>query len=269
MDALSLFAFPFMQRALFAGVLVGAGLALFGVFALARKLSFFGEGIAHASLAGIAVAVLGGLSPLPVAMVWSVLVAYLLYRAERSTRLPSDAALGILFSASMALGVVIMSYTRGYQPDLLSYLFGSILSVRTQDLGPMALATLVPIAWLIRNRRELTDMSLNEEAAFVRGVNTERMALLFYICLALVTVVAVKLLGIVLVSALLIIPAATSRTLAGTFFGYLWGALIVAELSVIGGLIVATLLDWPAGATVVLVGTVLFFISNLIHRLSR
>ncbi len=269
MDSLSVFTYPFMQRALLAGVLVGAGLALFGVFALARRLSFFGEGIAHASLAGIAIALLLGFAPLPVAMVWSMGIAYVLYKSERSTRLPSDATLGILFSASMALGVVLMSFTRGFQPDLVSYLFGNILSVRSQDLPYVALATIVPIIWLVRNRREMTDASLNEETAFVRGVNTDRLSLVFYLCLALVTVVAVKLLGIVLVSALLIIPASAARTVSKTFSSYLWGALIVAEMSVVGGLVFAVIFDWPAGATVVLTGTALFLGCSLYAKMKR
>lgn len=266
MEALHIFTYPFMQRALFAGALVGAGLALFGVYALARKLAFFGEGIAHASLAGIAIALLIGVAPLPIAMIWSVGIALALYKAERSTRLPSDAALGILFSASMALGVILMSYTKGYQPDLVSYLFGNILSVRTEDIPIIIAATALPIIWLIRNRKALTDISLNQETAAVRGVPVERLTLTFYICLSLVTVVAVKLLGLVLVSALLIIPASASRALAQTFSGYLFGAWIIAEASVLGGLVIATLADWPAGATVVLVGTACFLVTNIWHQ---
>ncbi|MFH1632008.1 MAG: metal ABC transporter permease, partial [bacterium] len=129
-----LLTYPFMQRALIAGAILGVLLASLGVLATLRKMAFFGEGVAHASLAGIAIAVLAGFTPLPFAIAWAVLIAVIIYTLERATKLPSDTLIGILFTASMALGVILIGQTQGYQPELLSFLFGSILTIKSIDL---------------------------------------------------------------------------------------------------------------------------------------
>ena len=266
MTALELLQYPFMQRALLAGLMLGVLLASLGVFVMLRRMACFGEGIAHASLAGIAIAVVAGLSPLPVAMIYALIIGLFIYWLERYTRLSSDAAIGILFTASMALGVVLMSFTSGYQPELLSFLFGSILSVRTLDLILIASVSAVTLFWLFKNIKQLTYMSLNEESATVSGVKTHIHVPVLYALLSVATVLGVKILGIILVSALLILPPATSRLLTASFKGYVIGSIIVAEAAIILGLISSLVFDLPSGATIVLAGSVLFLIGFVIRR---
>lgn len=263
MAMLDLFLLPFMQRAFIAGGFLALLLAALGIFVGLRKMAFFGDGIAHASLAGIAIGILSGVAPLPVAIVWSVGIALLIYLLEKSTRLPSDTLIGIFFTASMALGVVLMSFTKGFQPELITFLFGSILSIASMDLAVIVIASLAVFVWLIMSFRSLVHMSLSEEGAVVSGVNIDFQKAALYVALALATVLSVKILGVILVSALLIIPPASARLLSHDFRGYLILSLILAEIYMLLGLIVSFLYDLPSGATVVLVGAGGFFLATI------
>lgn len=261
MPLLDLLTYPFLQRAIIAGLLLGLLLACLGVYVTLRRMAFFGDGIAHASLAGIAIALLAGLTPLPVALVWSLVIAVVIFLLERKVKLPTDSIIGILFTASMALGVVLMRFTPGYQPDLVSYLFGSILSIQTVDLWVTAGITAAILIWLFSSFRGLTHMSLTEESAAVAGVKVKLHTLILYISLALATVLGVKMLGIVLVSALLILPPATSRLISKNFKQYFIRSITVAEITILAGLLLSFQYDLPSGASIVLAGTGLFCVA--------
>jgi zinc transport system permease protein len=259
---------PFMQRALIAGLILGVLLASLGTFVTLRKMAFFGDGIAHSSLAGIAIALLLGLSPLPTALAWAVVIAISIYLLEHRMRLSSDTLVGIFFPAGMALGVVLMSMTRGYQPDLFTYLFGSILSVRPADLAIIAGCAAAILAWLASSYRELTFMSLAEESAEVAGVPVYLHTPILYVALALATVLGVKILGIILVSALLVLPSAVSRLLATSFKEYLFASVALAEAMIVAGLAISFAYDLPSGATIILVGTAVFFLVTAARALA-
>lgn len=263
---LEMLSYPFMQRALVGGVLLGVLLASLGVVATLRRMAFFGEGVAHASLAGLAIAVLTGLAPLPVAIAWSLLVALAIFILEKRTTLPRDTVIGILFTASMSLGVVLMSFMHGYQPELLTFLFGSILAVDTMDVVTIAVATVIILAGLGLAARPLLLMSLNEDAARVAGVRTNVYTLGLYFALAIAMVLGVHMLGIILVSALLIIPSATARLLAPSLTVYVVLANVLSIIAVIIGLFCSFLFDLPSGATIVLVATVIFGLATLVRR---
>src|SRR3989338_3457600 len=250
--------FPFLQRAVMASVLIAPMLASLGVFVTLRGMALFGEGIAHASLAGIAIAVLAGMAPLPIAIAWAIFVALALFWFERKTRHSSDTLIGIAFTASMALGVVLMSLTKGYQPELLTYLFGNILAISITDVYAIAGLFLVMGFWLWRVFRPLTLLSLSEETAAVSGIRTQWHTLALYVMLAITTVLGVKILGIILISALLIIPPATSRLLTGSFKSYFYAAVVLSEFAVIIGLFLSYQFNLPSGASIVLVSTALF-----------
>lgn len=263
---LTIFSYPFMQRALIAGVILGLLIPAIGVIASLRKMTFFGEGVAHASLAGIAIAILAGLAPLPVAILWAILFASFIYFLERYTKLPTDTLIGILFTASMALGIIIIQNLPGYQPELLSYLFGSILAVQNTDLLVIIPVASIILIWLFKNLSGLTFTALSEESASVSGFNTKLHTYFFYLALAVTAVLGVKILGIILVPALLVLPTATSRLLTQTFRSYVTISIILGELFIILGLILSYYFDSPSGATIVLVATAGFLASTLIHQ---
>jgi zinc transport system permease protein len=258
-------AYPFMQRALLAGAVLGVVLAALGIFVTLRKMTYFGDGIAHSSLAGIAIAVLTGLAPLPVALVWGLAVALAIFWLERKTRLPSDTLIGIFFTASMALGVVLMSFTTGYRPELLTFLFGNILAVQPADLATIAVVAAAIMVWYVLSFRHLTYMSLSEESALVAGIPVALQTAALYVALALATVLGVKILGIVLVSALLVLPAATSRMLTASFRSHVVVSILLSEIAVLLGLLVSYRYDLPSGATIILAGTAMFFLAALLR----
>ena len=266
---LELISYPFMQRALIAGAILGVLFASLGVIATLRKMAFFGEGVAHASLAGIALAIMAGVAPLPLAIGWAVLVAILIFVLERSTKLESDTLIGILFTASMAIGVVLMSLTQGYQPELISFLFGSILSVREMDIIIIASLSAIILIWFFASLRQLTFLSLSQESATVSGVPVKIQTLLFYIALAIATVLGVKILGIILVSALIVLPPATSRMMTKSFRGYVITSIIVSEAVILTGLVLSFFYNLPSGASIVLVGTGAFLIAAGVREMVR
>lgn len=263
---LEMISYQFMQRAFVTGAILSLLLAALGIFVTVRKMAFFGDGIAHSSLAGIALAVMLGVSPLPVALVWASAVAVLIWWLEKNTRLPSDTLIGILFTASMALGVILMSFTEGYQPELVSFLFGSILAIRPLDMYLILSFGLAILTWLILSFRQLTFMSLSEDQAAISGIPVRLQTVILYVSLAISTVLGVKILGIILVSALLIIPPATSRLLTNNLKSHVLMSLIMGELMVLSGLAVSYLYDLPSGATVILVGAGMFTLAALIGR---
>jgi zinc transport system permease protein len=261
MELLDFLQYPFMQRALVAGIFLGVVLATLGVFVTLRKMAFFGEGIAHASLAGIAIAVLTGISPLPVAIVWAVVLALLIFTLEQKTRLSIDTVIGIFFTSAMAFGIVLMNFTSGYQPELLSFLFGSILTVTQSDLVTIIISTIIILVWIIFSKRQLTFLSLSEEQAIVSGIPVQIQTAALYVALSVATVLGVKILGIILVSALIIIPPAISHLHARSFRSHMILSILFSEIIIILGLALSFFYDLPSGATIVLVGAFSFLVS--------
>lgn len=255
---LNILHYPFMQRAIIAGVVLACLLAWLGVFVIMRRMSFFSDGIAHASLAGVAAGVLAGIHPLMTALVFSIVFSLIIYSLEKKTTLSSDAIIGILFTSGMAFGVVLISFKRGYQPDLVSFLFGNILAIKSTDLGIIAMFSLGIIAFLAYNHRSITLMALDADTAYMAGVKVDLLHVAFYIILAVSVVLGLKILGIILVSALLIIPASTAKLVSKSFRGLIVQSIIFSELIVILGIVLSYALDSPTGPMIVLVGTGIF-----------
>ncbi|MCA9506986.1 MAG: metal ABC transporter permease [Myxococcales bacterium] len=263
MELLAIFELPFMQRALMAGVALGFILPFFGVFVTLRRMSFFGDGIAHATLSGVAIAVVLELSPFPVALIIGALFGILIYVLEKKTNISSDALVGVLFTGALAFGIALMSRQQGYQPELISFMFGSILSIQSTDLTIILVFSLIIVASLIILYRGLTLISIDKESAWVLGVPTEVFDFLFYVLLSVTIVLGVKLLGIILVSALLIIPPTLSKMLASSFKSLIVLSIIAGEFFVVSGLFLSYFFDLPSGATIILVGVMSFLITAL------
>lgn len=250
--------YPFMQRAIIAGIALAGLLAWLGVFVIMRKMSFFSDGIAHASLAGIAIGVLAGIHPLSIAILFSIVFSLAIYWLEKKTSLSSDAIIGMLFTSGMALGVVLISMKSGYQPDLVSFLFGNILAIKSVDLVIIALLSMLIILFLIFNHKSITLMALDIDTAYLAGVKTDLLQITFYIMLAISVVLGLKILGIVLVSALLIIPASTAKLISKSFKGLIIQSVIFSEVIMLLGIVLSYYLDSPTGPMIVLVGTAAF-----------
>lgn len=263
---------PFMQRALLAGLVLGILLSYLGIFVTLRKMAFFSDGIAHAALAGAAIGLLTRFSPLLSALAFSMLLAALVYWLEKKSPLSSDSIIGIMFTSGMALGVILISLRPGYQPELIGYLFGNILAIRTQDLALIVVFGAAILAFIASHKRKLTLLALDREMACMAGINPDLYELLLYIMLACSLVLGIRVLGVVLVSAILIIPVSTARLFSRSFKALTWWTVLIAEFTVLAGLLLSYILDLPAGAVIVLTGSAIFslaFVASAWGKRSR
>ncbi len=248
----------FMQRAFIAGVILAPLLSVLGSFTTLRKMSFFSDGIAHASLLGVALAILTGIAPFAGALLMGVALGVLVFALERYAKLASDAVIGIVFTTGLALGVIIISLQPGYQPDLISFLFGNVLSITWGDVWVILGFSAAILSTVLVFFRQITLLSFSEELAWTSGVNTKRFDLLFYVLLSVSVVLGVKLLGIILVSALLITPPVTAKLIAQSFHSYVALSVVFALVAFMGGLFASYYLDFPSGASIVMFATTLF-----------
>ena len=250
--------YAFMQRALLGGVMVGVLTAVIGVFVVLRGMSFMGTGIAHASFGGVALGLLVGVHPLLAALVFCLAVAWGIGAVTRRGALKEDTAIGIFFAATMALGALLMGLRQGYNVDLFAYLFGSVLAISTGDLYwilGVGAGVLVTVALLYK---EFVFIAFDPEGARVAGLPEGPLYYLLLTLVAVTVVVALKVVGIVLVSALLVTPAAAAYRLSETVGAMMAWAVTFSVVSVVVGLLLAYGLDTASGATIVLTATVLF-----------
>ncbi len=267
MEILELLQYPFIQRALVAGLVLAGVLSLLGVFVILRRMAFFADGIAHASLAGVAIGVVFSFNPLTTAVIATAIIAALIFLLERRFNLGSDAAIGILFTSGMALGVLLISLTPGYQPELISFLFGNILSIANKELWILIIISILVALFVFIKLKPLVLVSCDEESAYLSGVNVVWLQFFLYIITAVAIVLGIKLLGIILVSALIITPVAAAKVLARSFRSLLVYSLLLAELIMLIGLTLSIYLDWPTGPTIVLSGTVIFILVGLVKKI--
>lgn len=268
-DLLPFLEYPFMQRALVASLAIGLLCAVVGVYVTLRSLSFFSDAISHAALAGIALGVLLGLDPVLAAVVFCVAVAagitFLTFRSD----LTSDTVIGVFFSGSMALGVLLIGLQQGYQTDLLSYLFGDVLAVSDLDVALAIGLAAVVLGVLFRWSSVLIKIAFNRDLAEVEDVRAVAWDYLFMVLLALTVAVSLKLVGIVLVSALIIIPAAAARNMAPDFRTLMGLAAVIGVLSAASGLILSYYLDTASGPTIVMVAIAVFIASFAARAIRR
>ncbi len=257
---LEIITLQFMQKALAVGIFLGMMMSFLGVFVVLKKMSFFGEGVAHASLAGVALGLVLGISPFAVAVPFAILIGGGIYFLERFTKISSDSAIGVIFTTSMALGVFILSFKGGYQPDLMSFLFGNILTISNSDAMVIIFGSILIIGFLTVFYRQLLLLIIDPVQAWLQGVKTAILEFLFYIVLSLAVVFGVKMLGIVLVSALLVTPPTIAKMISENFFQLIILSIIIGSVSVTGGLLVSYYLNTPSGATIIIINTLIFIL---------
>jgi zinc transport system permease protein len=251
--------YEFMQNALMAGFLAAIACGIVGVYVVVKKVVSVSGGIAHASFGGIGLGYLLGINPVLGAMFFTVASALGIGLVTRRTRLPEDTAIGILWAMGMALGIIFVGLAPGYAPDLFSYLFGNILTVPAFDLILMLILDAVIIILVVLLYKEFLFLSFDEEFSTVSGMPTEQLYLLLLCLVALTVVVLIRVVGIILVIALLTIPAALARQFTYSLKKMMLLAILAGVIFTFGGLWLSYVLDLASGATIILVsGTVLF-----------
>jgi len=257
------FTLEFMQRALAASLIVGVLCSVIGCFVVLRAMAFLGDALAHAILPGVAIAYLLGVNLLSGALVAAVLVAVGIGLFSRRGSLKEDTAIGILFSAALALGVVLISTVRSYATDLTHILFGNVLGVSAGDLWLTGILALIVLAILLLFFKEFQLASFDPVLAHVLGRQPEALRFAMLILLALTIVVSLQTVGVGLVAAMLVTPAATAYLLTRRLATMMAVSAVVGAVSSVAGLYVSYYLDVASGAAVVLTATAAFLIAYI------
>jgi len=250
--------YAFIQRAYIAGSFIAVVCAVLGLFLVLRKLSLIGDGLSHVGFGAIALGLFLGIYPVYVAIPVVMAASYFILKLTEKARMYGDAAVGIVSSFGIASGVILAGLSRGFNADLFSYLFGNILAIGAQEVYLSLGLSLAVLAVVVLLYNDLFSATFDEEYARITGVKTERINLTLTLLTAVAVVLAVRVAGIMLVSALLVLPAVTALQIAGGFKGAMLISVCAAVVSVVTGITLSFFLDLPAGATIVMVNVAVF-----------
>jgi zinc transport system permease protein len=259
----------FIQRALLAGCFIAALCSTLGTFLVLRRLSLIGDGLAHVTFGGVAAGLLLQTYPFYVAIPIVMASALGILKLIDKARLYGDAAIGIVSSLGIAGGVLIASMAGGFNVDLFSYLFGNILAINTVEVWTSVVLCLCLILAITLFYHELVAISFDEESARASGIKTGHINRILVLLTALTVVLAMKVVGIMLVSSLLILPSVTALQFSRGFRATIVISCVMGIISVISGIIISFVLDLPSGATIVLLNFLIFMISFASVRIFR
>lgn len=248
----ALLEYSFLQYALAAGLLAGLGCGVIGSYVVVKRLTFLAGGIAHSVLAGMGIAYYVGSSPLNGALAAALAAALLIGTIKLRWQQQEDTLIGALWAVGMALGVVFISRTPGYNADLMSYLFGNILMVSVQDLYLMALLDGIILLLVMMFYKQFLAVSFDPEFARLRGVHVEFFYLLLLCLVALTVVLLIRVVGLILVIALLTLPAAIAMLFVDALASIMLLAVFFGMVFTAGGLALSYSPDLPSGATIIL-----------------
>ncbi len=255
---LEFFQYGFLQRSFIAAIFIGAIAPSVGVFLVLRGLSFIGAGIAHAAFAGVTFGFLFGLNPLIMAFIFSLASTGLIDLVERYGELKYDAAIGMFFSLTMALAIIFIGLMEGYNAEVMGYLFGNILSITVQDIYAIITVTVITSLYIRLFFKELHFITFDEKLALASGLKVTPIFSGFLLVTSLTIVVSLKAVGVILVFALIVIPAAAAYQLTHRMGIMMLWAVIFGVLSTISGMFLSYFLDLPSGATIVVVNSLIF-----------
>ncbi|MGN7311860.1 metal ABC transporter permease [Alkalicoccobacillus gibsonii] len=266
--------FDFLQYALYTGMMIGLLAPILGVFLVVRRMSLIADALSHITLSGIAFSLLmgkyfgffAGLNPLYMGMIFSVGGSLLIEQLRRVYTFYKEIAIPIILSAGIGIGVIFISLANGFNNDLFNYLFGSVIAVTQSDFITISIITVVIIVVLVLFYKELFFLSFDEEQAVISGVNRKLVNMIFVVLVALVIAAAMRVVGILLVSALMTLPVASAMRFAKGFKQLFFFSVILGEIAVVGGLIAAFQLDLAPGGTIVMISVVLLLLSILFGR---
>ncbi len=255
---------PFMQRALIGGLLTGALGGLLGSVAVLRELSFFSDALGHSALLGITVGILIGVNPTLVLIPFAVVFAILVNQLVERSSLPTDALLNIVYSTSLAAAILFLSLVESYRGGIRQLLFGDILGVSTLDLIVIGMLLAAALIYLCLSLRAQVLLTLNQELAGAVGVQTRWHRLAFIVLLAVVVAVSIKAVGVLLISAFVVIPACAGRLLCRRFPLYVFVSSILGGTCALLGLLASGLTNLPSGPSVVMVQFLGFLIALML-----
>ena len=262
---LEILQYDFIQNALIAGVLISIAAGIIGSLVVVNKITFLTGGIAHSSYGGIGLAIYMGIPVLFGATVFAVLTAILIAIITLKNRTRIDAIIGMMWASGMAIGIIFVDLTPGYNVDLMSYLFGSIIAVSREDLIYMSVLDVFIISIVVFFYKQILAVSYDSEFASLRGINVKFFYTLILILAALCVVAAIKAVGLILVIALLTIPTYLAENFSSKLSTMMIISSILATIFTILGLIVSYSYDISSGASIILVAVIVLAIVKLFN----
>ncbi len=269
MDTLIPFAWAkpvFMKQALIAVLLITPMCSAIGVLVVNFKMSFFSDAISHSAFTGVALGILFNIDPSLAMILFGLAVAFGIAYTRHETTLSIDTIIGVFFCATVSFGIAIISYYKGLTRNLQTFLYGEILTVNRTELGWFFLLFMIVFVYLFFYYNKLLYIGLNDKIAFTKGINVKQCDYIYSLVLAMVITVSIKLIGILLITGMIIVPAASARNIAKDASTMFWSSISFGTTAGIGGLISSFYLDTSTGATIVLWATCIFFITQVIRK---
>jgi len=258
--------YGFVQRGIIAGTFIAVLCSVLGMFLVLRKLSLVGDGLAHVTFGSVAVGMLLKVYPFYVAIPLTVMSGVGILKLIQRTRMHGDAAIGVVSSAGVSIGVLVASLAGGFNVDLLSYLFGNILAISKGEMVLSIILSIGVILVVLLYYNQLVSITFDEELAKVSGIKTEKINTLLIILISLTVVLSMRVVGIMLVSSFLILPNVAALQLAKSFKKAVIFSIGISVFSVVFGIAISFSFNLPTGATIVLTNLLVFLLSLLIKQ---
>lgn len=265
---LELFKYGFMIRGFEAGLIIAVIAPLIGIFLVLRRYSLIADTLSHVSLAGVALGLLLKINPLITAIIAAVVSSIAIEKLRISKRIYGESALSIFLSGSLALAIVLISLAHGFGTNLISYLFGSITTVKQADIYIIGILGILVIVTIIAFYKELVYVTVDEEAARVSGIPTRFINILLIVLAAFTVALSIPIVGVLLIAALIVIPVVTALQFKKSFKQTIFIAESISVFSVIAGIILSFYLNLSPGGTIVLL-TIAIFVFTLFFRKSK
>ncbi len=262
---MNLFSYSFIQRALISGFLLSIITSIIGSYLVLKGMTFMGSGISHSAFGGIALGILLKINPIISAIIFSLIIVWVMPFIKRKIRLKEDVPIGIFYTTAMALGAIFLSLHKGYSVDLFGYLFGNILAITYEDIVVSSIFLVILLLFIFRNYWKIVYVIIDPTSAEVSGINTFLLEEIILSLSAISIVLASKLIGIILISALLVIPTSIMLHWSKSLKELIIFSSVISFIGIFLGLILSFYLNLPSGASIILVLTLLF-LSSLFKR---
>jgi zinc transport system permease protein len=265
--------YPFLQHAVFSALLASIACGIIGTIIVEKKLVMMSGGIAHTAFGGVGLGYFLGIEPMIGALVFSITSALSITTIKRKTNTNSDSLLGMFWSMGMALGILFIAFTPGYPPDMTSYLFGDILYVSSIDIKIMLILDLIVVITIISLFNTIKAFLFDEEFSSTLGINTVFLEYLLFILIALTVVVLIRVVGIILIIALLTTPPAIAKQFTFDLKKLMLFSIILGMFFCLTGLWISYTLGIPSGASIILLAVITYFIvsvgKNIIKKTNK
>lgn len=264
-----IFSYPFVIRALIAGILLSFGAALLGVNLVLKRYSMLGDGLSHVSFGAAAVALAAGVAPLKISIPVVIIAAFVLLRLNKSSKIKGDAATAIVSSSALAVGITVATLTTGMNTDISNYMFGSILALSKTDVIIAAVCTIAIVAVYVLFYSKIFCISFDEDFARVTGVKVEFYNSVTAILTAVAVVIGMRIMGALLISSIITFPALSSMRVCKHYKCTVITAAVVSVVAFLIGMLLSLCLDMPTGASVVLTNLAIFILLSIFGKIKQ